>query len=241
MQTDPPLREGDPSLDGPLESAEVDAATDDIDDSADDSGDGDLVLPWWQNPINIIVTVVSAALIAGMIGWLVGDTNNSIKSNDADVGFLQDMWGHHDQAILMSQMFLTLPDVSPDLAIEANNIIRGQAQETGMMIQLLNDMNAPLVSESGYAMEWMGMQMDPDQMPGMATPEQLDELANSSGVEADNLFVDLMVAHHQGGIDMANEAMTLASNDWVQTYAEAWARNQAGEITELEALRPNDG
>ena len=206
---------------------------------ADDESGEVVVLPWWQNPINIIVLVVATALIAGMIGWLAGDTANEVSGNDADVGFLQDMWWHHSQAIEMSQTFVTLEDVSPELIVEAKSITFGQAQETGLMIQLLRDMHADLSSDDGMAMAWMGMPTDPDQMPGMATAEQLHELANASGTDADNLFIDLMVAHHQGGIDMANEAATMVDNDWVRQYAEAWARNQTAEITELEALRPD--
>lgn len=207
----------------------------------DGHDDGVIVLPWWQNPINIVVSLVAVALIAGMVGWLVGDASSSVESNDADVGYLQDMWWHHSQAVEMAQTFMTLEDVSPDLVIEAKSIAFGQAQETGIMVQLLRDMNAEISPEDGLAMSWMGMPIDPDEMPGMATREQLDELANSRGTDADNLFIDLMTAHHEGGIEMSEMALPLVSNEWVQTYAEAWARNQAVEITELEQLRPSDG
>lgn len=201
--------------------------------------DGDvIVLPWWQNPVNIAVMLVATALIAGMIGWLVGDASSDDSANDADVGVLQDMWWHHTQAVEMGLTFVTLDDVSPDLVVVAKSIVFGQAQETGMMIQLLRDFGAELSPDDGMAMGWMGMSMDPDDMPGMATPEQLDQLANASGAEADSLFIDLMVAHHRGGIEMAQDALPLVSNEWVRTYAEAWVNGQTGEIAELEALRP---
>ena len=63
-------------------------------------------------------------------------------------------------------------------------------------------MDAPTESDDGQAMAWMGMPTNDDHMPGMATDEQLDELAGSSRERGDDLFIDLMVAHHKGGIDM---------------------------------------
>ena len=53
------------------------------------------MLPWWQRPVNIVIVLVAAALIAGMIGWLIGDSDNDVASSDVDVGFLQDMREHH--------------------------------------------------------------------------------------------------------------------------------------------------
>ena len=77
-------------------------------------------------------------------------------------------------------------------------------------------------------------------MPGMATAEQLDELAAATGADADELFVELMTAHHQGGIDMATEAAARADNDDVRRFASSWATNQQSEIVELEGLlEPN--
>ena len=57
------------------------------------------------------------------------------------------------------------------------------------------------------------------QMPGMATEDQLEALASSSGAEADALFVELMSAHHRGGIDMAKYAVDHAQNDEVVRMA----------------------
>ncbi len=50
-------------------------------------------------------------------------------------------------------------------------------------------------------MAWMGMPGPDSAMPGMAGDDDIRRLAESSGAAADQLFVDLMVAHHEGGID----------------------------------------
>ncbi len=106
------------------------------------------------------------------------------------------------------------------------------------MIQLLRDMDAPTESEEGQAMAWMGMPGPASAMPGMATDDQVGALGESEGAEADELFVELMVAHHQGGIEMMDAALDGADNPDVRRYAEAWRRGQADEIVELEAQLP---
>jgi uncharacterized protein (DUF305 family) len=207
----------------------------DVDDPGDDDDDV-IVLPWWQRPINIVIVVVAAALIAGMIGWLIGDTDNDVASSDVDVGFLQDMSEHHRQAVDMSFTFLRRPDTDPRLRTVAESIIFGQSVEIGVMLQVLNEMGAPAVSEDGTAMAWMGHAVDPSEMPGMASDAELEELAAATGSDADELFTELMTAHHQGGIDMANQAADEAENDAVRDFAAATARNQQSEIVELESL-----
>ena len=58
--------------------------------------------------------------------------------------------------------------------------------------------------------------------------------ATPSGADADQLFVELMVAHHQGGVHMAEYAATEAENAEVRDLAESIATGQQGEIVELE-------
>jgi uncharacterized protein (DUF305 family) len=75
-----------------------------------------------------------------------------------------------------------------------------------------------------------------DRMPGMATEEQLDEFGASRGAAADRMFVDLMTAHHQGGIHMADFAATEADNEEVRAMADSMATSQVEEIAELQGL-----
>jgi uncharacterized protein (DUF305 family) len=217
----------------------IDAAESVIVDTVDDPGD-EIVLPWWQRPSNIAILVVTGALIAGMIGWLIADSTNDVGSSEVDVGFLQDMSEHHRQAVDVSFSFLSRPDTDPRLQTVARSIIFEQSVEVGLMLQLLAEMDAPAVADDGQAMAWMGHAMDSSEMPGMATAEQLDELASAEGAAADELFVELMSAHHQGGIDMATEAAGRADNGDVRRFADSWARNQQAEIVELEGLLDDD-
>lgn len=213
------------------------ASTPDNDDDVGDVGDEDVVvLSWWQHPVNVLTLLIGTALIAGMIGWLIADASSEPGGNEVDVGFLQDMRAHHDQAVQMAFMYLALPDTDPGLRVVAREILLSQGIDIGRMIQLLRDMDAPEAAESDEAMAWMGMTTTHDQMPGMATGDQLDELGASRGAEADRLFVELMSAHHQGGIHMADFAATEAEVAEVRAMAESLAESQAEEIAELEGL-----
>ncbi len=104
------------------------------------------------------------------------------------------------------------------------------------MLQLLDDMDAPSVAEDGQSMAWMGHPMDSSEMPGMASEDDLDRLATAEGAEADELFVELMSAHHEGGIEMATEAAERAENEEVRRFALGVGDEQQSEIVELEGL-----
>jgi uncharacterized protein (DUF305 family) len=229
------------------EAAEAEAT-----DRAADSDADVLVLPWWQRPFNIGVLVVTAALLAGMVGWLIGDSGSQPEHSTVDIGFLHDMREHHEQAVFMGLIFGELDDTNPGLQLVATTIVRGQSLEVGRMIQLLRSFGAPEARTDGTPMDWMGAAGhaehggtavptgDPDdpftQMPGMATEDQLDALAAASGAEADALFVELMTAHHRGGIDMAAYAVEHAQNDEVVKMAAGIVHAQEGEIVEMENL-----
>ena len=83
-------------------------------------------------------------------------------------------------------------------------------------------------------MSWMNEPLPIDRMSGMASQDELDRLAASSGAAADKLFADLMVTHHQGGIHMAQYAAEHAGTGRVRGLATAAVRNQTEEIAEIQ-------
>lgn len=102
----------------------------------------------------------------------------------------------------------------------------------------------------GAPLAWMGigehgrgsstMSQDPGtggSMEGMATPGQLQQLREATGVEADRLFTELMIRHHQGGVAMARVAAGLADTAKVRDFAAGIAEAQTAEITALQNLR----
>jgi len=221
-----------------LERMETEAAENEALASAgaDDDDDGTITLPWWQHPVNIVTLVVTAAVIAGMIGWMVGDNGARIEHNEVDTGFLQDMRIHHEQAVLMGIVYRNLPDTDPGLRTVARSIVTGQSLEVGRMIQLLRMFGESEINETDTAMVWMGMASGIESMPGMATDDELELLGRLEGREADKLFVDLMSEHHIGGIEMAEYAVANGVNDEVAAMASSMASAQRGEIAEMLGL-----
>ena len=208
-----------------------------VDGGGDDDGDDDdaIVLSWWQHPLNVVTMVVAAALLAGMLGWLIGDARAQPQYGATDVGFLQDMRIHHEQAVYMGFVFRELEGTDLGMQIVAGSIVQTQSLEIGRMVQLLREFGEPEAGDlQAPRMNWMGMSVEADQMPGLATEAELTELAGSSGAEADRLFADLMIAHHEAGIHMAEYAADHAENDEVVALATSMAQAQRGEIHEIE-------
>jgi uncharacterized protein (DUF305 family) len=230
----------DLSLDELVERERIEAERD-ADTHVGTAGTGDsagtiVVLPWWQHPVNIVTLIVTGAILAGMIGWMIGDSGSRIEHNDVDTGFLQDMRVHHEQAVAMGIIYRNLPDTDPGLRTVARQIVIGQSLEVGRMVQLLRSFGETEVNEGDTSMRWMGMVGGADDMPGMASDDDLDELGRLDGRAADELFVELMTAHHLGGIEMAEFATENAANEEVRLMAQAMASSQTEEIGEMERL-----
>jgi uncharacterized protein (DUF305 family) len=70
----------------------------------------------------------------------------------------------------------------------------------------------------------------------MATFDQLNELAELRGVEAERLYLELMIAHHRGGVEMAEAAVARTTNPLVVTLADAIIVAQQSEIDYMQSL-----
>jgi uncharacterized protein (DUF305 family) len=73
-------------------------------------------------------------------------------------------------------------------------------------------------------------------MPGLATAEQLAELKAASGVEAERVFLTLMIAHHQGGVEMAQAVLARSDNRVVVDLATSIVQAQTSEITVMQEM-----
>lgn len=198
----------------------------------------EVVLPWWQNPLTRVV--IGAAVLVGLLafGYRWGHSNGGEEFNKVDVGYLQDMRVHHEQAVTMAMLYIqSATDTDSGLREIAREIIVDQSIDNGRMIQLLRIFGKPEANETDIGMDWMGMPSQLERMPGLATDAQLRELASASGTSADNLFIDLMVTHHEGGIHMAEYTVENAVNDEVIKMAESTVKSQQSEIIDLEKRR----
>jgi uncharacterized protein (DUF305 family) len=73
-------------------------------------------------------------------------------------------------------------------------------------------------------------------MPGMASEEDLERLRNSTGSDAETQFLTLMIAHHKGGVEMADAVLARSKNGVVTDLARAIVKAQVSEITVMESM-----
>ncbi len=217
-----------PPVETPAEAAEVEHV------DADDVS----VLAWYRNPWNIFASLFAVLVLAGTGGFVLGERYATPDSNSTDIGFLQDMRAHHEQGVSMSMAFFDKSDVSSQIETVAQDIIWGQSIEIGRMVQLLREYGGDEANLSGTGMAWMNHSMPLERMPGMATEADLEALVAANGQDADRLFIQLMVLHHRGGIEMAAYARDHAGSDEVKRLAASVVTGQESEIVELERLTP---
>jgi len=118
------------------------------------------------------------------------------RFSPADVSFMQGMIVHHQQAVDMAKLVRQRTNNEAVLKT-ADRIEAGQKDEMDFMRTWLEDRNLDV------AMQGMGHAHHT--MKGMASPEQMRELAAANGTAFDRLFLELMVAHHLGAVDMVDE------------------------------------
>jgi uncharacterized protein (DUF305 family) len=227
----PDVDEADPVVaDGgtePEAGTEAEAGTDthgDVDAAAD--GGAPRGLSWAK------VAVLAAALaFLGFAVGLVVTRDRPPSADSADVGFLQDMLTHHDQALGVATLTVAYGE-DPTVRSFAREVLTSQSFEIGVMTQMLANWGYTRDERSDEAMAWMDMAVPVEQMPGLLTDEQLAEIRAARGAELDALFLERMAEHHRGGLHMAQAGAERAEDDDVAELAARIGRNQAGEINE---------
>jgi uncharacterized protein (DUF305 family) len=183
--------------------------------------------------VTALLTVLAALLATGFLLAAQPPLEDS-----AEVGFARDMSRHHAQAVAMAEV---IRDRTPDPELRAftQDIALTQQAQIGMMTAWLDQWGYSQ-SGSGPAMAWMGMPTS-ERMPGMATPAEVAELRTLPLERAEGQFLALMVAHHAGGVAMAEAGATLAEDPQVVALAQGIAAAQASEIDYLQSLREQRG
>jgi len=210
--------------------------------------------------------LVVAGVIAGVLvlavglagGWMLAARSADPSTTSVEAGFARDMQVHHDQAVEMALIVRDRTD-DPEIRSLAYDIATSQAQQSGQMYAWLNDWGLPQ-ARPGATMAWMsaptldgsagqghehGATTDTESsdaagpataMPGMASNADLERLRKASGTDAEVLFLTLMLAHHRGGVDMADAVLDRSSHPLVTTLARAIVFAQSGEIDYMESL-----
>ena len=184
--------------------------------------------------------IVLAVLLLGT-GFAAGlglKQDNVPSESSAEVGFARDMSLHHLQAIEMATLLYDRTD-NELLRFLAYDILTTQQAQIGMMRGWL-DLWQYSPNSSEPAMAWMGMPTD-GMMPGMATSDEMRKLRDMSGHEAEILFMQLMIPHHESGVMMANAAFAHAKEPAVRDLALKMAQGQTSEIEYMNSWLAKNG
>ena len=164
-----------------------------------------------------------------------GDTS---APSDADVGFCTDMSTHHVQALAMCQRVLGR-DTGDAVQAAATEVLQTQAIEVGMMRAWLADWGES-TSPPTTVMAWMGMHdgagMPAAMMPGLASADEMRSLSLAEGMAQGRLWIELMRAHHVGGVAMAEAAIERVTAEKVRRLARTQAEVQTFEINQYDQL-----
>lgn len=172
-----------------------------------------------------IVLAVSALLLAGC-----GSPNTSDEGHDgADVTFAQQMIPHHEQAVEMSDLALDpARGASADVTDLATRIRAAQKPEIEELTGFLEGWGEDVPSGHG---EHAG-----HSMTGMMSEDQMDRLADSDGATFDRLWLEMMVEHHEGAVEMARTEIADGQDSHAKALARAIIDAQTAEITQMKGL-----
>lgn len=151
------------------------------------------------------------------------------RFSPADVSFMQGMIVHHQQAVDMAKLVRQRTNNEAVLKT-ADRIEAGQKDEMEFMRTWLEDRNLDV------AMQGMGHAHHT--MKGMASPEQMRELAAANGTAFDRLFLELMVAHHLGAVDMVDELRGVSGSAYdpvMYEFTNDVVSDQRSEIDRMNA------
>ncbi|MDX8032615.1 DUF305 domain-containing protein [Lentzea sp. BCCO 10_0856] len=152
--------------------------------------------------------------------------------NEQDVKFAQDMIGHHQQALDMAAM-VPSKSTNPKVTDLGKRIAAAQDPEIKKMNEWLTKWGAAPASTS---MPGMDHGSGHGSMPGMMTAGEMAKLNGATGAEFDRMWLDLMIKHHQGAVEMAKTEQEKGSSADAKKLAQDIIAAQQAEITEMQTL-----
>lgn len=178
----------------------------------------------------VLSTVAALALAFALAGC--GDSDDSAGSdshNDADVAFATQMIPHHEQALQMVAM-TEGRDLSDDFAQLTTHIHDAQQPEIETMTGWLEAWGEAV--PSGHT-HHEGMDMS-----GMMSEDDLDQLGNAADAAFEAMWLRMMIAHHEGAVEMANTELDDGSYQPALELARSIVDSQTHEIDEMRSMLP---
>ena len=160
------------------------------------------------------------------------------SDSSPEAGFARDMMVHHAQAVEMAEIVRDKTE-SKEIRTLAADIALTQQAQIGQMQGWLQVWDLPPTGTEP-AMSWMGEPHE-GRMPGMASPEEINDLQQASPEEAEALFLQLMVPHHEAAVPMAQAVLEETDRKEVERLAGSIVASQQAEIELMRGLLQRRG
>jgi uncharacterized protein (DUF305 family) len=157
---------------------------------------------------------------------------HAVQATAADIAFMQGMIGHHQQAVEMTDLIPT-HTTSPAMKRLGERIAISQNDEIRMMQRWLTNRGQSVPDM--HAMHMHGTTL----MPGMLLPEEMDRLAAANGTTFDRLFLEGMIKHHGGALEMVTDLFShpgAGQEPEIFTFASDVDADQRAEIARMSAM-----
>jgi len=150
-----------------------------------------------------------------------------------DITFMQDMIPHHNQAVQMAELVGDRTN-RQELNDVAGRIDVSQVDEIDFMQQWLRERGERVPDPTAHdAMHTS------HKMAGMASPEQMADLAQADGTDFDRMFLELMITHHEGAVKMVEELLEQPGSAYdpvLFQFTDDVTNDQTAEIERMNAL-----
>lgn len=179
-------------------------------------------------------TPALAALVLALSLALSACGSDAEDNNEADVAFATEMLQHHSQAIEMVDL-TEGRTLDPEVARLAEQIKAAQAPEIETMTEWLTEWGEPVPDVGGGMSNMDGMEMD-SSMPGMMSADEMTELENAPDGEFQQLWLEMMIEHHTGAVEMAETEESDGQYQPALDLAEEIQESQTAEIETMQDL-----
>ncbi len=155
-----------------------------------------------------------------------------IQFSAADVEFMQGMITHHAQALEMT-VLVDERTTRETMRLLSQRIALSQDDEITMMQDWLRSRGLEVPDLAAHH------EHDAELMPGMASPEQMQALAEAIGPAFDSLFLELMIEHHRGALTMVDgllEQRGAAQDSVLYEFTADITADQSAEIERMDAM-----
>ena len=156
----------------------------------------------------------------------------AIQYSAGDVMFLQGMISHHAQAMEMSALVDARTNREP-MQLLAQRISLSQEDEISMMQDWLEERGLDVPTTEAHHSD------DFNLMPGMLSTEDMTLLEQSDGNEFDRLFLEFMIEHHEGALEMVDNLLDqqgAAQEPILYAFTSDVTSDQSAEIDRMDLM-----